>query len=104
MEAFAENVKRVNYQAIKVPFTGSWQFSATSSIIIRMFDGNYFEIGTAVHSSNWNSTSSGFYHATHSVWLQELHSQQYKGLWLQEDLLWPLDIQYSTHVPVPAQV
>jgi hypothetical protein len=30
-EAFAENVKRVNYmyQAIKGPFTGSWQFSVT---------------------------------------------------------------------------
>jgi hypothetical protein len=28
-EAFAENLKRVYYHAIKVLFTGSWQFSAT---------------------------------------------------------------------------
>jgi hypothetical protein len=28
-EAFAENVKGVHCQAMKVPFTGSWQFSAT---------------------------------------------------------------------------
>jgi hypothetical protein len=60
MKAFAENVKRVHYQAIKVQFTGSWQFSATWSIIIRLVDGHYFETGTTVHSSNWNSTCSGF--------------------------------------------
>jgi hypothetical protein len=30
-----------------------------------MVDGHYFEIGTTVHSSNWNSTSSGFNYATH---------------------------------------
>jgi hypothetical protein len=49
-----------------------------------MVDGHYFEIGTIFHSSNWNSTSSGFHFATHLVWLQELHPQQYKGLWLQD--------------------
>jgi hypothetical protein len=50
-----------------------------------MVDGHYFEIGATVHCSNWNSISSGFHYATHLVWLQELHSQQYKGLWLQEE-------------------
>jgi hypothetical protein len=60
-----------------------------------MVDGHFFETDTTVHSSNWNSTSYGFHNATHLVWLQELHSQQYKGLWLQEEWLWPLDIEYS---------
>jgi hypothetical protein len=49
-----------------------------------MVDGHYFEIGTTVHPSNWNSTSSGFNYATHLVWLQELHPLQFKGLWQQE--------------------
>jgi hypothetical protein len=48
--------------------------------------------------------SSGFNYATHLVWLQEWHTLQFKGLWLQEKWLWLLDIQYSAHVLVPAQV
>jgi hypothetical protein len=69
-----------------------------------MVDGHYFEIGTTVHTSNWNSTSSGFHYATHLVWLEEWCPLQFKGLWLQEEWLWPLDTQYSVHVLVPAQV
>jgi hypothetical protein len=69
-----------------------------------MVDGHCFEIGTTVHSSKWNSTSYGFNYATHLVWLQEWHPLQFKGLWLQEEWRWPLDIQYSAHVMVPAQV
>jgi hypothetical protein len=58
-----------------------------------MVDGHYLEIGTIVHSSNWNSTSPGFNYATHLVWLQELHPLQFKVLWLQEEWLCLLDIQ-----------
>jgi hypothetical protein len=58
-----------------------------------MIDEHYFEISTTVHSSNWNSTSSGFNYATHLVWLQVLHPLQFMGLWLQEEWLWLLKIQ-----------
>jgi hypothetical protein len=56
-----------------------------------MVDEHYFEIGTTVHSSKWNSNSSELNYATHLVWLQELHPLPFKVLWLQEE--WFLDIQ-----------
>jgi hypothetical protein len=87
----------------KMPFTESWQFAATWSIIICVVYWHYFEIGTR-HSSKWNSTSHRFSYATHLVWLHEWHLLQLKELWLQEEWLFPLDIQYSAHVLVPAQV
>jgi hypothetical protein len=54
-----------------------------------MIEGHYFKIISTIYSFKWNSTSSGCYHATHLVWLQEWHPLQYKGLWLQEIWLWP---------------
>jgi hypothetical protein len=51
---------------------------------IQMVEGHYFEIVSTIYSSNRDSISSGFHHATHFVWLQEWHPFQYKGLWLQE--------------------
>jgi hypothetical protein len=56
---------------------------------IQMVERHYFKIVSTIYSSNWNSISSGFHHATHLVWLQEWHPLQYKGLWLQEIWLWP---------------
>jgi hypothetical protein len=73
-------VKRVHYQAIKVQIN-------IPQLDIQMVDEHYFEIGTTVLSSNWNSTSSGFHYATHLLWLQEWHPLQLKGLWLHEEWL-----------------
>jgi hypothetical protein len=73
---------------------------------IQIVEEHYFEIISTIYSSNWNSISSGFHHATHLVWLQEYHPLQYKGLWLQEIWLWPFGFtiiyKYSVHVLVPA--
>jgi hypothetical protein len=69
-----------------------------------MFNGHYFEISTTVHSSNWDSATSGFHYATPLVWLQEWHPLMFKGLKLQEEWLWPLGIQYSAHGMAHAQV
>ena len=77
---------------------------------IQMAEGHYFKIVSTIYSSNWNSISFGFHHATHLVWLQEWHPLQYKGLWLKEIWLWPFGFtctviyKYSEHVLVPAQV
>jgi hypothetical protein len=65
-----------------------------------MVDGHHFEIGTTVHSSNWNSTISGFHYVTHLVWLKELHSKQYMGLCLQEEWLCPLAGRGETLIPL----
>jgi hypothetical protein len=51
---------------------------------IQMIEGHDFKIVSTIYFSNWNAISSGFHHSTHLVWLQEWHSLQYKGLWLQE--------------------
>jgi hypothetical protein len=37
-----------------------------------MADGHYFEIGETIHSSNWNSTSSGFHALAASVAFQKV--------------------------------
>jgi hypothetical protein len=77
---------------------------------IQMVEGHYFKIVSTIYSSNMNSISSGFHHATHLVWLQEWHPLQYKGLWLQDIWLWPFGFtctviyKYFVHVLVPAQV
>jgi hypothetical protein len=77
---------------------------------IQMVEGHYFKIVSTIHSSNWNSITSGFHYANHLVWLQEWHPLQYKALWLPEIWLWPFGCtctiiyKYSVHVLVPASL
>jgi hypothetical protein len=38
------------------------------------------------------------------IWCDIVTASVAPPLWLQEEWIWPLDIQYSVHVLVPAQV
>jgi hypothetical protein len=77
---------------------------------IQMVEGHYSKIVSTIYSSNWNSISTGFHHATYLMWLQEWHPFQYKGLCLQAIWLLPFGFtctiiyKYSVHVLVPVQV
>jgi hypothetical protein len=52
-----------------------WKFAILRTLNgeIQMIEGHYFKIVSTIYSSNGNSFSSGFYYATHLMWLQKWH-------------------------------
>jgi hypothetical protein len=82
---------------------------------IQMVEGHYFKIVSITYSSNWNSTSSGFYYATHlpcstrdfgykryGFWPLDVHAQLYTNIlyifwFLRKFKMYFVPLSFSEH-------